>query len=82
MEKLILKRNSLSDEIINYIQEQILEGKVNPGQMLPVEKDMCSLFFVGRSTVREAIKALVMVGLLEKKRDGTYVKAQFDFAFN
>ncbi len=81
MEKLIIKRNSLSDEIINYIQTQILEGKINPGQMLPAEKEMCNLFSVGRSTVREAIKALVMVGLLEKKRDGTYVKAQFDFIF-
>ena len=81
MEKLIIKRNSLSDEIINYIQAQILEGKINPGQMLPAEKEMCDLFSVGRSTVREAIKALVMVGLLEKKRDGTYIKRQFDFAF-
>lgn len=81
MEKLILKRSSLSDEIINYIQAQILEGKINPGQMLPSEKEMCELFSVGRSTVREAIKALLLVGLLEKKKDGTYVKNSFDFAF-
>ncbi len=81
MERLMLKRSSLSDKIINYIQLQILEEKVNPGQMLPSEKEMCDLFSVGRSTVREAVKALVMIGLLEKKRDGTYVKEHFDFAF-
>lgn len=81
MEKLILKRSSLSDEIMSYLQEQILNGKLKPGQILPSEKEMCDLFSVGRSTVREAIKALVTVGLLEKKRDGTYVKEQFDFVF-
>ena len=81
VEKLHLKRNSLSDEIIRVIQSQILEEKLKPGERLPSEKEMCDLFSVGRSTLREAIKALIIAGLLEKKKDGTYVKSNFDFIF-
>ena len=81
VEKLDLKRNYLSDEVIRVIQEQIFEGKIKQGERLPSEKEMCELFNVGRSTLREAIKALVTAGLLEKKKDGTYVKNTYDYVF-
>lgn len=81
VDKLHLKRKSLSDEIIRVIQNQILEEKLKPGERLPSEKEMCDLFSVGRSTLREAIKALVIGGLLEKKKDGTFVKYTFDLFF-
>lgn len=82
VEKLDLKRNYLSDEVIRAIQGQIFEGILKQGERLPSEKEMCELFNVGRSTLREAIKALVTAGLLEKKKDGTYVKNTYDFVFN
>ncbi|MEW5919354.1 MAG: FadR/GntR family transcriptional regulator [Bacillota bacterium] len=74
MEKEIIKRSLLSDAVIEAIQKQIMEGKLQPGDQLPSEKEMCELFSVGRSTLREAIKALTVVNLLDKRKNGTFVK--------
>jgi GntR family transcriptional repressor for pyruvate dehydrogenase complex len=52
----------------------IAEGKWRPGEKIPPESDLCQLFDVARSTVREALKALAFVGVLKMRHgDGTYV---------
>jgi GntR family transcriptional regulator, transcriptional repressor for pyruvate dehydrogenase complex len=81
MEKIKVQRSLLSDGVIEAIQNQIIEGKLKPGDQLPSEKKMCEIFSVGRSTLREAIKALVMANFLEKKRNGTFVKEAKDHFF-
>lgn len=60
----------LESEIMEYIRKTPLEV----GSKLPNEFELMEIFGVGRSTVREAVKALVTKGVLEVRRGaGTYV---------
>lgn len=60
----------IEDELMNYI----LQEPVEVGHRIPNEFELAEKFGVGRSTIREAVKALVSKGILEVKRgSGTYV---------
>lgn len=68
--KILLKpmqRVLVSDEIIEEIKNLIMEGKLRPGDRLPSELKMASQMQVGRSTIREALKVLIHLGLIERK---------------
>ncbi|MEX2374884.1 MAG: FadR/GntR family transcriptional regulator [Dehalococcoidia bacterium] len=50
-------------------------GVVEPGSRLPSERKLAEAFGIGRGTVREALKSLSLLGLLEVRQgDGTYVR--------
>ena len=69
-----LKNDSLVDQIITRITDAILQGELHPGDRMPSETELTESFQVGKSSVREAIKVLQAVGILEVRRgDGTYV---------
>ncbi|WP_430534107.1 FadR/GntR family transcriptional regulator [Listeria rocourtiae] len=71
-----LQKKSLVEQVANQIQEMIQEGVWQIGGRLPNEADLMEQFGVSRNTLREAIRALVHVGLLEVKQgDGTFVIA-------
>ena len=54
---------------------QIESGALCPGEQLPPERELTQMFGVGRSTLREAISALVLVGYLEVVQGrGTFLK--------
>ncbi|MHB8986809.1 MAG: FadR/GntR family transcriptional regulator, partial [Eubacteriales bacterium] len=44
------------------------------GQRLPTERELSEMFNVGRTTIREAIKALTYIGLLSRRREGTFIR--------
>jgi GntR family transcriptional repressor for pyruvate dehydrogenase complex len=68
--------NKVSDEIVNQIIRLITDGKLAPGEKLPTEREMISLFGAGRSSIREALSVLEILGFIEiKKRKGIYVNA-------
>jgi DNA-binding FadR family transcriptional regulator len=52
-------------QIADQIREQILNGAVEPGQQLPSERDLAQNLGVSRPTVREALIALEVAGLVE-----------------
>lgn len=57
--------------------EQIDNGKLKGGDRLPTESELCSIYHVGRNTVRTAINELVQEGFLIKKQGkGTFVHMQ------
>jgi DNA-binding FadR family transcriptional regulator len=61
-------------EVINTIKEMILEGKLAPFQRLPSEKDLAEALGVSRPTVREAVRGLMTLNIVESRHgDGTYV---------
>ncbi|MGW9167196.1 MULTISPECIES: FadR/GntR family transcriptional regulator [unclassified Agromyces] len=65
---------SQSAVVIDRIRDMITEGVLEPGSRLPVERDLCSQFGVSRGPLREGIRALVILGVLETRQgDGTYV---------
>ena len=69
-------RNSLSDEIVNLIIDLITKGVLKPGERLPSEKELCMRFGVGRTTIREALRSLAVMGILDGRvGEGTFVSA-------
>lgn len=62
------------DFVVNSIKELLLNRKVMPGDRLPAETELTRLLSVSRGSVREAMKILSALGIVEVKRgDGTYV---------
>lgn len=70
-----IKREPLATEIARRLVEFLLAGGVEPGDRMPSERALAEAFGVGRSAMREALKALTLIGLLEVRHgDGTYLK--------
>jgi len=51
------------------IMEQIMDGRIEKGDQLPTEAELCEIFGVNRSTVREGIRALEESNLLRREGD-------------
>jgi GntR family transcriptional repressor for pyruvate dehydrogenase complex len=64
----------VTDVAIERIREQISSGALGPGSKLPPEAELAKALGVSRSSVREAVKALVHARVLDVRQgDGTYV---------
>jgi GntR family transcriptional regulator, transcriptional repressor for pyruvate dehydrogenase complex len=71
-----VKKSSISDEIATQIIELISRGELQPGQRLPSERELCEHFGASRSSLREALRCLSIVGVLNAQvRNGTSVAA-------
>ena len=78
-----IKRDSLSKQISDQLEQMIESGKFKIGEKIPTEPELMDLFQVSRNTIREAIRALTWSGILEVRQgDGTYVKASNGFCAN
>ena len=70
------KRNNQSavQYLLDAFNEELLSGALRPGDQIPTEVELSEQFGVARNTVREAIKILVAMGVLEIRRPvGTFV---------
>jgi DNA-binding FadR family transcriptional regulator len=68
---------TVADGVADRLLTAIAVGDFLPGERLPVERDLCGLLQVSRSTVREAIARLQAAGVLEIRRGrsgGAYVR--------
>ncbi|MEO6200468.1 MAG: FCD domain-containing protein [Cryobacterium sp.] len=64
----------VTDEAIFKIKEMIRSGELGPGDRLPPEKELSDRLGLSRSSMREAVKALEVIRVLDVRRgDGTYV---------
>jgi len=67
---------SVTDEAIAKIREMIMSGHWRPGDRLPREADLALQLGLSRSSLREAVRALALVRVLEVRQgDGTYVSS-------
>jgi len=67
-------KTSISDEIVDQILSLIAKGALKPGQRLPSERELCKDFGAGRSSLREALRCLSIVGVLTARvGEGTSV---------
>lgn len=67
-------RSSIRDNIVDQIMALIEKGDLRPGQRLPSERDLCTRFGTGRSSLREALRCLSIIGILNARiGDGTSV---------
>lgn len=65
---------AVTDEAILKIKGMIVSGDLSPGDRLPPEKELSEALGLSRSSLREAVKALEVIRVLDVRRgDGTYV---------
>lgn len=65
---------SQTDVVIDSIKGMLTRGELVPGSRLPIEKDLAERLGVSRGPLREGVRALVLLGVLETKQgDGTFV---------
>ena len=70
-------RNTSSEVIVKQILESLEQGDLKPGQKLPSEREMSELFGVCRASVREAARALTLMGYLDVYQGkGAYLKEE------
>ncbi len=70
------KTNRLYQKVANRLASDIRAGRFVTGQRLPAERDLAQRFEVSRPTVREAIIALEIIGLVEVRQgSGVYVRS-------
>jgi GntR family transcriptional regulator, transcriptional repressor for pyruvate dehydrogenase complex len=71
-----IARDSVADQVYDQLKGNIVQGVWQPGEKIPSENQLVSLFGVSRASIRMAIQKMTTLGLLESKvGDGTYVKA-------
>jgi GntR family transcriptional repressor for pyruvate dehydrogenase complex len=68
-----LARPSISEQVSNRILTMIKSGNLKAGDRLPTEKQMCLAFGISRPPLREALKSLVLIGILESRQGGRYM---------
>ncbi|MDB5872065.1 MAG: GntR family transcriptional regulator [Ramlibacter sp.] len=67
-------RQDLVAQVVEQFKENLISGDLQPGDRIPPEPVLCSQLGVSRTAVREAIKTLSAVGLVEIRRgNGTYI---------
>lgn len=72
------RQNKTTDIIIERIRTAILEGKLQPGDRLPSEKELGEQFQVSRQTMRESLRALEHLGLIVLRKGsggGAFIRA-------
>lgn len=70
-----IKTKRLYEEIVDQIKHLIAEGKLKPGDKLLAERDLADRFQVSRASVREAIRTLEMLGIIDiRPGEGTFVR--------
>lgn len=69
-----IRRKSISDEIVDQLVDLISRNELKPGERLPPERDLCQQFGVGRTTLREALRSLATLGIIEGRvGEGTFI---------
>ena len=65
---------AVTDEAIERIKSMIVSGELQPGDRLPREDELAAELGLSRSSLREAVRALALVRILDVRQgDGTYV---------
>ena len=66
--------HAVTDRAIDAIKQMIIDGSLAPGDRLPPEKELAERVGVSRNSLREAVKALSVIRVLDVRQgDGTYV---------
>jgi GntR family transcriptional repressor for pyruvate dehydrogenase complex len=70
----VVHKSRISEEIIEQVRDLITSGRLKPGDRLPAERELALQLNVGRSTVREAIRVMESLGLVEVRAgEGTFL---------
>jgi GntR family transcriptional repressor for pyruvate dehydrogenase complex len=75
-----VNRTTLTADIYRKMVTHLIRGDWSPGERIPPERELCLQLGVGRASLREALKALEIMGMIETRLgDGTYVCQRSEF---
>ena len=70
-----IKNKRTTEIILDQIKQFMIEGQLKPGDKLPTEMELVERFQVSRTSVREALSALHLTGVLEiRQGEGIFVR--------
>ena len=70
-----IKSTRIYEEIVRQVKPLIAEGRLKSGDRLPPERELAEKFVVSRTSVREALRALESLGLVEiRAGEGAFVR--------
>jgi GntR family transcriptional regulator, transcriptional repressor for pyruvate dehydrogenase complex len=76
-------RRGAADQVLDDLRKRVLSGELARGTKLPSEKQLASYYGVSGPTIRESVRALSTMGLVEVRHgSGTYVAAQSGVLLN
>lgn len=72
-----IERSSVAFQILERIKTALIRGELQPGDYLPSETELTKSLGIGKSSVREAIKMLQAIGIVEVRRgQGTFIRSE------
>jgi GntR family transcriptional regulator, transcriptional repressor for pyruvate dehydrogenase complex len=70
------RSSAVPSQAIEMIKQMIISGELKAGQRLPAERDLATLLGVSRPSLREAIRALTALNIVDSRHgDGTFVSS-------
>ncbi|WP_226583965.1 FadR/GntR family transcriptional regulator [Halobacillus litoralis] len=70
------QQGKVYEGVLYQLKSYIEENQLKPGDKLPSERELSEQLHVGRSSIREAFRAMELLGLIETRRgEGTYMRA-------
>jgi GntR family transcriptional repressor for pyruvate dehydrogenase complex len=76
----VIPRTTLTEAAFEQLIAYVVNGTWKAGDRLPPERDLCQQFGIARTSLREALKAMELVGMLDSRvGDGTFVCPRSEF---
>lgn len=73
-------KTTLTESVFEELVSVLLQGHWKEGDRIPAERELCQQLEIGRASLREALKALELLGMLDcRVGDGTFVRPRSEF---
>ena len=74
-----IKSTKVYEQVVEQIKTMIIDGTLKKGDKLPSERDLAEQLMVSRTSVREAIRALQVIGLVDSRQGGgNFIRESFE----
>jgi len=74
-----IKNKKVYQHVIEQIQVMVMDGTLKKGDKLPAERDLAEALNVSRTSVREALRALEIIGTIESRQgEGNFIGANME----
>ena len=74
-----IKSKKVYQHVIEQIQEMVMDGTLKTGDQLPAERDLAETLGVSRTSIREALRALEIIGTIESRQgEGNFISTSME----
>lgn len=74
-----IKNTKVYEQVIDQIKNMIVDGTLKKGDKLPSERELVQELQVSRTSIREALRALEIIGLVEcRQGEGNFIRQSFE----